>query len=259
MLFDEPADYYDEVSAQYYQQGDVLLAPVAVLDGGAAGPPAAPCVGVPVRRTYWSAADLGRRTTGEAVLVPAMITTHDCVLDKEFSRRFAGLRADGFTIEAARAQAEQDDALDRLLTVAPIVPYADAAPSAPEQLRNNAVIGFFPVCESLLRSIDGGVVDLSRQTTVDRSVIVDRLGILSSPARATLLYALARFWAYRAPKLTYEIEGAIGRRILDAQVVPGGDLGIVLTLDDGSEVRFLQAPSESGGGPERSRLPDAPL
>lgn len=259
MLFDEPDEYYDAPSNAYYQQGDVLLAPVALLHGDAAGPPVAPTLGVPVRRAFWSAADLGRPTTGEAVLGPAMITSHDCTLDKEFNRSFHKLRGEGLSIAAAQATAEQDDTIDRLVTVAPIVPYADAAPSAPDQLRHNAVIGFFPVCESVPRSIDGGVVDLNRQTTLDRSVIVERLGILSPPARATLLYALARFWAFRAPKLTYEIEMAIGHKIVNAQVVPGGDLGIILTLDDGSEVRFLQAPAASGGGgPERSGLPDAP-
>lgn len=258
MLFDESDEYYEEPSAQYYQQGDVLLAPVVSLDSDAAGGPIALDIGVAARRTFWSAADLGRRTTGEAVLGPAMITTHDCALDKEFNRRYSSLRDTGLSIEAARTEAERDVTLDRLVTVAPIVPYDDAAPSAPQQLRTNAVIGFFPVCESLPRSIDGGVVDLARQTTLDRSVIVSRLGIISDPARATLLYALARYWAYRAPKLTYEIEAAIGRRIVGARKAPGGDLGIILTLDDGSEVRFLQAPEASRGGPERTGFPDTP-
>jgi hypothetical protein len=138
------------------------------------------------------------------------------------------------------------------------VPYIDAAPSGPEQLSRNEVIGFFPVCESAERAVDGGIADLLRSTTVDRDAIVDRLGILTRPARAALRYALARFWVYRAPSLTFEVEEAVGRRIRDYRVESVGDLALVLLLDDGSELRLLQAPAAGGGGGvERPSLPDS--
>jgi len=240
VLWDDPIRYYAPQSNEYYDQGDVVVAPVSVLDDRPEGVGVAnPQVGQSVRREYWTPAELGCQTTGEALLGPAMIVSHGCSLDKEFNRRVETLRAGGMSKRKAVSAAAGDDGLDRLITIAPIVPLADAEPADPGSLRRNHVIGYFPVCGSDERAIDEGVVDLLRHTTIDRAVIVDRLGIVSDEARATLLYALARYWAYRAPRLTYEIEEAVGKRIIHADVASRGDLGVVLMTGPRSWVHLL--------------------
>jgi hypothetical protein len=247
--------YYAPKSDVWWEQGDVVLAPVAVFDGepeeasGIHHSADSPFV----RRMFWPAHEFGGRTTGEASLGPAMILSHGCSIDKEWNRAVDKLCREGHSRKRAKAIADDDDDLDRRLVVAPIIRFGEAA-SAEQELRANKVIGFFPVCDSPTRGIDGGIVDLSRVTTIDRGVIVDRLGILSDDARATLLYALARYWAYRAPQMTYELEEAIGKRILHVEIAAGGELGVELTLSDHSVIRLLQAPAEPGGAPERQGL-----
>ena len=258
MIWSEPDRYYAPAVDAYWDQGDVVVAPVTALDAesedadtGAVG------IWAPVRRTFWSADDDRSTTTGETLLGLAMIVSHGCSLDKEFNRRFEDLRRRGYTLEAAEAEAAADDSLDRLVTVAPVIPLADVGRADAGVLRANRVVGYFPMCDSEDRSIDEGVVDLSRGATIDRGVIVARLGILSDDARATLLYALARYWAFRAPKLTYDVEEAIGRRIIHADVISSGELSVILELDDGSSLRLFQVPVDPTGGPERPGLPQA--
>jgi hypothetical protein len=255
VLFDEVDRFYAPTGECYYQQGDIVLAPHALLAPGTEPDEQRMGLGIPVRRRVWDGDEfeLGvPSTVAEALLAPAMITSHDCTLDKEFNRRYRELRQSGRSKAEAIEEAGNDPSLDRLLNVAPIVPFEAAAPSATAQLKRNEVLGYFPVCESEERGVDAGVVDLLRETTIDRSLIVDRLAILSQEARAALRYALARFWVYRAPKLTFELEQAIGKQITDVRLSRDGTLALVLVLNDGSEMRLLQAPPEqSAGGPER--------
>jgi hypothetical protein len=261
VLFDEPERYYEPPDQRYYQQGDVVLAPTALvladaLEAGVAGAP-----GEVVQRVLWVDQHVGERVShasAQAVLCPAMVLSHDCAMDKEFNRRYRDLRRAGRSKASAETEAAGDPTLDRLLAVAPVIPYQDAAPSAPEQLSRNEVVGYFPVCASPERAIDVGIVDLMLTTTVERDSIVDRLGVLTDSARATLRYALARFWVYRAPLLTFDVEEAVGKRIDAYRVESSGGLALILELDDGSELQLLQAASGEGvGGPERPALPEA--
>jgi hypothetical protein len=252
VIWTEPDRYYAQATNAYWDQGDIVVAPVTALD--AKSEDAAP-VGEAVRRAFWWDERRGCYTTGETSLGLAMVVSHGCSLDKQFNRRVAQLRGQGLRIDAAVTLAESDDSLDRWVTVAPVIPLTEAIAGDPATLRANKVIGFFPVCASEQRNIDEGVVDLSRCAAIDREVMIDRLGILTDDARATLRYALARYWAYRAPKLTYEIEEAIGKRVLDVEIVPEGDLGLIFTFTDGSTLRMLQAPEEPGdGGVQRPGL-----
>jgi hypothetical protein len=258
VLFDEVDRFYSPTGDLYYQQGDIVLAPNALLTPGPEPPDQIIALGVPVSRTLWDGDEFELSVpavVAEAQLSPAMVTSHDCALDKEFNRRYRELRQAGIGKDQAINRAAGDDSLDRLLNVAPVFPFDAAAPSGVTQLQRNEVLGYFPVCESADRGLDAGVVDLLRQTTIDRSVIVDRLAILSSEAQAALRYALARFWVYRAPRLTFEIEEAVGKRIDEARISTAGDLALVLILEDGSELRLLQAPPDSSAaGPERPTL-----
>lgn len=262
MLFDDESDYYVADNAQYYQQGDIVLAPVAELRVGSrdgvidvAG---APAVGDAVERAIWAPSAEVPASPGLAVsarLLPAMITTHDCALDKEFNRRVEQLRRGGTTqLKVAVEQAAADPNLDRLINVAPIVPLEDAAPSGRRELTENRVVGYFPVCESANRFLDVGVVDLLHETTIDRGLIVDRLAVISSAARSALRYALARFWVYRAPKIGFELEHAIGKRIRDVQISDDGALAIELVLSDGARLAFVQGPTVADPGPGRPSL-----
>jgi hypothetical protein len=256
VIWAEPERYYASTSGAYWDQGDIVLAPVAVLDAETEVAASRSVGGVHIsrRRMFWSEAEADSRTTGDASLGLAMIVSHGCSLEKEFNRRFEQLRRQGVSYESARTLAGSDETLDRLVTIAPLIPLVEAAPSQPAVLRANKVLGYFPVCESVDRGIDEALVDLSRCTTIDRDLILGRLGILSEEARATLLYALARYWAYRAPKLTYELEQAIGQLIIDVTVVEDGGLGVIFELGDGSFLHMLQAPVDPGTGPTRPDL-----
>jgi len=202
LLFDDVDSYYQPEDGRYWQQGDIVLAPSAVFDADHTHldevPLEPPKPGAPIRRLLWpgTTSKDTRAVVCEAQVCPAVITTHDCTLDKEFNRRVSQLRQAHVPLKEATRQAAQDNSLDRYLTVAPIVPFADAAPSDPHQLARNTVVGYFPICASTDRRIDAGVADILRATTIDRTLIVDRFAILGDAVVAALRYALARFWVY---------------------------------------------------------------
>jgi hypothetical protein len=247
VLFDEEARYYADEVGQPWEQGDIVLAPSSVfgaMGDPTEGPAPAPPVGVTRTQVIWteSVDESLPQLVAEARVVPAMITTHGCTLDKEFNRAFDRLRRESVPIAEAVAQAAADDTLDRLVNIAPLVPYSDAAPSDPAVLARNQVIGFFPACASVPRGVDAGVVDLLRQTTLDRDLLITRMAVLSEDAQAAFRYALARFWLWRAPRLTFDLEEAIGKRIVDARFQTDGNFLLELELHDGSVLTLLQAP-----------------
>lgn len=257
MLFDEEDRFYDPENGRYYQQGDIVLAPVGYLHGrevADTGLGPAPAPGEPVSRQIWTESELASSLFLDARLAPAVIVTHDCAMDKEFNRRYEALRSQGLPKQEAEAQAGEDTSLDPYLNLAPVVPLEEAAPSGKAQLLANQVNGYFPICESEERGLDFGVANLICEVTIERSQIVDRLGIMSADAVAALRYALARFWVYRAPSLTFEIESAVGKKIIDATVEPE-TYALALHLSDGEELHFVQGPGpDGGGGAERPGL-----
>ena len=242
-------------------QGDIVLAPSGffLLSSGTdppLGPPPAP--GQRVQRSAWQADEAQEipATSIDVQLAPAMVTSHDCTLHKDFTRRYEQLRREQVPQDEAIATAAEDPALDPLLTLAPIVPYSEAAPSGERELAQNLVVGFFPVCARDEKGIDGGVVNLLNETTVHRDAVVARLGVLSPSAVGALRYALARFWVYRAPKIAFDIEQSVGKRIVDYEVSPREPLKLTLKLEGEEELELLQAPSEEVRGPERPRQPN---
>jgi hypothetical protein len=260
VVFEEPERYYQPEDGRYWQQGDIVLAPVGLFTSDAdslndADP--APLPGNVIRRLIWSENEElnAKKLVAEAQLSPAVVTTHNCTMDKDFLRRYRELRRDGIAKEEARHRAAEDDSLDPHLNLAPIVPFGEAAPSAPTELLANKVIGFFPICGSPERGIDEGVANLLHETTIEKSLIVDRLGVMTEEAIAALRYAIARFWVYRAPKLTFELERAVGKRITEISISTDESLAIDLELDDGEVIRFIQAPHVEQQGVERPGLP----
>lgn len=256
MLFEDEGRFYDTEAGQPWEQGDVVLAPSAVFlpNGNAREQPGpAPDIGTSRQQVVWienAGAGLPQMVI-DAAVVPAMITTHGCTLDKEFNRAVDRLRREPMPLDEAVRRAAVDETLDRLLNIAPLVPFSDASPSDPAVLGRNKVIGYFPACPSVSRGVDAGVVDLLRQTTIDRDLLIARLAVLTEDAQAALRYALARFWLWRAPRLTFELEEAIGKRIVDARFQTEGNFLLELELNDGSVLTLLQAPSEGDPGVER--------
>jgi hypothetical protein len=259
VLFDEPDKYFAPDSDSYYQQGDIVLAPAVVLESSphavtqvATG---RPTIGERLVTPVWDETPLGAesgRLVSTVRLCPVAITTHDCTLDKEFNRTVESLRAkERLQLAEAVALAASDLSLDRYVNVAPLVPLSEAAPSAPTELRHNKVLGYFPVCRDDMRGVDESVVDLVQESTIDRELIVARIAVLSEAARAALRYSLARYWVYRGPRLGFEIEDAVGKRIEDVAISNDGALAVDLTLSDGSKLRFLQAPHVAEAGSER--------
>lgn len=246
MLFDEVERYFEvREPRRWWQQGDIVLAPTVYLDAGpGATTDGAPEIGEERRSVLWSDPENAASTvTATGSVVPAMIVTHDCALDREFNKRFAELRARGESLDAARRFAAEDQRLDPWVNVAPVIPFSGVPPGSAENLRRNKVIGQFPVCPHPENGIDGGVVDLIKVATIDRDLLTDRLGILTSAARAALRYALAQFWVFRAPKLAFEIEDAVGRRIVDARVAADNPLFVELELQDHTTIRLMQVPA----------------
>jgi hypothetical protein len=256
-LFDDEARFYrEEDPTRYYQQGDIVLAPVGLFAPGTtteevAPPPPPP--GESLIRQVWQAGHEPEIAAMilDARVMPALITTHDCTLDRDYNRRFHALRRNQIPKAEAAVEAAADPTLDPYLTVSPLIPVEDAAPSSPNELLVNKVVGFFPICPSESRGIDLSLANLVQEVTIERSLIIDRLGILSDDARAVLRYAIARFWVYRAPKLTFEIEQAVGKRIVNAQISPTEDLAIELQLSDGETLRFVQGPQPDPADVER--------
>lgn len=79
MVFDEVDRFYVPTGEAYYQQGDIVLAPHAILAAGAEPLEQVVQIGIPVRRRLWNGDEFGlsvASTVAETVLGPAMITSH---------------------------------------------------------------------------------------------------------------------------------------------------------------------------------------
>lgn len=266
MLFDEQELYFARDQRAPYQQGDILIAPTGCFEEHV--PPSRGVrpgeLGAEVRRQQWSAGSLSMNgrppvevpaTDVAGRLCPAMIVTHDCTLEKEFNRAYERLRREGWSKRDATETANSDPSLDRFLNVVPLVPHRAAAPSTTDSLVRNNVLGYFPVCPWPEHGVDEGVVDLSRVATIDKHTVVGRLAVISSDARRALMFALAKFWVFRAPTLAIELEAAVRQRIRRVDVSTEDSLLVEIELQDGSTVQLIQPPAPPDpGGVERSSL-----
>lgn len=225
-------------------QGDILVAPVARV-----------CTGdffVPDR---WDRLDQDEHTvhrpdggggdvhvlSGRAVV---MVTSHDCHHDKEWNAARRRLLGAGHSPQDAETIAEADDAPDRTFQASPLIPLEDFAPGDRGNYRAGRVTGYFPVPESPDGAFPPSVVDLTYRCTIDRKAITTRRWCLSNEARDRLRYAIARFDSFRTVEVAETIEQAVGRSITGVTVDDSSRLAVVLTLDDGSELRLVQPPVE---------------
>ena len=125
----------------------------------------------------------------------------------------------------------------------PVVPLADAAPSAPAELLANKVGGYFPICESDSREIDVGVASLIEETTIERDAIVDRLGIMSADAVA----------ADTGDQAEDRQGQRLGNRVITLPGQGQGPAGIVGRLGDPSHAEQRRRPPAQAPGQQRER------
>ena len=161
-----------------------------------------------------------------------MVITHDCQMDKEAE---------------AKAEAENHSELDRFVTVVPIVPVSWLR-TDDDRLRSGEVTGYYPVLAWPERGIAGGVADLTFPSTIDRKLLIHRMASLTDQTRGRLRLSLTRLYAFRSPEVGFEVEAAVGHRILGVRRVLGSALEIILTLQGGGEVRLVLKPEEPKKG-----------
>jgi hypothetical protein len=258
----ESASIYEPDDDAPLQQGDILLSPVARVSV-VAGPPDA-AGGRPFEQVATTVSGPHAELGDVDVRVgwgPVIVTSHDCHLEKEFQRRYRQLRKEGKTKKEAIAAAEQDEALDRWLIVAPIHdPLNDIADddtparAAADAGLRGEVIGLCPIPSWPQRGIKGGVADLTWLSTIDRNTIVARLASMTEEGRSRLRMALARSSALRSPEIGFLLEDIVGDRIDDARRGTDNEAIVELDLRKNGTVRLLATPGEPAtGGPERTR------
>jgi hypothetical protein len=234
------------------QQGDILLTGVARIVGDDGYSPA-----------QWEPLDThdvyvdGVKSDGSAVRFfagfgLAMVTSHDCQLEKEWNRRRSELLAQGKSEEEAAAEAAADPTLDRTLVASPLVDLDDIAIDRGNLLAGH-VVGYVPVPASPDGLVPECVVDLSYRCTLDRFDVV-RVVSVSGLARGQLRYALVRLDALRTPNLGFTVEDVIGRSIQRVDVPKRNPLTVRLVLDDGSAIELLQQPGEPQGPSARASV-----
>ncbi|MHB8290368.1 MAG: hypothetical protein ACYDEY_14280 [Acidimicrobiales bacterium] len=170
----------------------------------------------------------------------AMVTTHDCQLDKEWNQRVRELERTGMLREGAEREAASDVSLDRTLAVSPLVDPSDLRGGRGNLLAGK-VIGYLPVPTHPDNLVTECVVDLTYQCTIDR-LDVAKIASITEAARKQLRYALIQLDALRTAELGFEVEAVVGQTIQRVEV-PGRDpLTVRLQLDDGRVIQLLQQP-----------------
>ena len=186
----------------------------------------------------------------------AMVVSHDCHLDKDFNRVVRRLRAEQqLSQREAEDRAEQDVALDRFLTVSPVLPLS-AFPAQASTIPSGEVIGLFHLPPQDTSDWSHHVVDLTYRATIDRLFIEERRFVLSEEARRRLRLAVARTETFRSSEIGFRLEEVFHKRIRDVRPDPGEPIGVEVEMWDGSTVRLIQQPAEPRGtGPARTQAP----
>ncbi|MBI3978284.1 MAG: hypothetical protein HY331_08875 [Chloroflexi bacterium] len=269
-LFDDPREYYAEVSG-YLQQGDLVIAPSATLwaaaeqavEPGLLLPPGS--VGASQMALLWPPRDPVEGLVAEVRWGLVMVLPHECAIHRDFNRRLVELEAAGAPRAEAVERASADPALDPTIVVAPVLPLAALPEPDRRTVAAGGRIGLCPVCpgpDPRRPLIPPAAVDLGRAGEISRRLVHRRVARLSSRARAFLRFKLAEQWAYRNQSLDAEVARAVGQTIVRHQVIERAkDLQIILELDDGTTLVLKQdqrrpAPADL---PPRSAFPDRPM
>jgi len=185
-----------------------------------------------------------------------MIVVDDCVIDKEFNEAVDDLIRQGATEADALALARQDETLDALIPVAPVLPYASLRVNE-QGVRTAQTTGYFPVLAQG-GVMDEGYVDFRRTVPVSRKLLTGPLAALDDPVRRILRWKLAQFYAIRNFAVDAEIQSAVGMTITGVTIVEDTRKRLVvrLELNNGErEILLRQEPRvrEIPPGHERGR------
>jgi hypothetical protein len=246
---------YEEVPHPTLRQGDIILAPSAVLvppeQRDLSAPRTAPLrLGETQRLALWdSDRTASLDVSAEVRFSPVLVLSHDCDLEKEFNERVRELIAAGRSEAQAVAEAESDSKLDPFAVVAPLLPYSLLPPQRHAGVMNGQRIGCFPI-HQLPR--DGGdyFVDLGQPCTV-AVLLLPQSGKVASLARDSvfeLRYKLSEAFAIRDLAVLQELERLTGRTITRAVALPksGKKTALQLYLDDGDVVHLeIRKPREA--------------
>lgn len=196
-----------------------------------------------------------------AFTVPAgysavLVITHDCQMDKDANAAYARLRRQKPPVpkDDAIRQAESDPELDRFLTVVPLVSL-DRIRTDNDKLTSGQTIGYFPLERSPERGITECVADLTCPVTIDRHLLASRTASLTDEARGRLRLALARLYAFRSPEIGFEVESLVGKRIISIDRDPTSPLELILSTDDGDNLRLVLQPQAPAKGRPSRRAP----
>jgi hypothetical protein len=237
--------YFQEPQPDVLQQGDIYYAPVVRAESSTAA------------THTWSHVDEfeidfpqdDEGGQSHAVLkagyAPVMVLSHDCQMDRQ-------MNAEYLSKAGPLAAVESDPDLDRFITVAPILSLARYRTELAD-VKSGAVIGMFYVPPTPGGEITvDSVVDLNFVSTVDRSLLRLRTASLGESSLSSLRLALARLYALRTPEIGFELEEAVGQRIVGVRRDEDSPARVLLELKDGSEIALLLNP-----GPVKQGRPSA--
>ena len=260
--FDDPFEFYRETLDETVpvSQGDIVIAPTAVIMHGVAGADvAAPADLDSVREvTLWRAAEevnLPRAPSLSAQIRwgLAMVLPHPCALEKEWNERVYELTSAGVEPQLAQTQASEDPELDKYVSIAPILLYSGIPEARVIPISRGDVLGTFPIVAH--GHIPAAYVDLAQISTVRWELLAtsQRVAGLTEVVAAHLRHRLATTFAYRAKSKLGTVEAAVGQRIVEVSATPTArKLTVSLILENGTTL-VLEGDrhAEAAPGPER--------
>ena len=240
-------NYYELPQPEALQQGDIYFAPLVRIESSdALEHPWSQIDQIEVELPFPSEDEEDQiLPLIKAGYSPVMVLSHDCQMDRQMNSEFKRLRKEtpGLSKETALSTLESDPNLDRFVTVAPILSLANFRTGL-SQVKSGEVIGMFYVAPTLMSEIDtDSVVDLNYISTVDRSLLRHRVASLSSENVGRLRIALARLYALRSPEIGFELEEAVGQRIIGLRRDDSSPTEIFIQLKDGTELELLLKPA----------------
>lgn len=257
---------YLDTPCETLRQGEIVLAPTAVLLDSREAPPDSALpdltwrLGARVRTLVWRArADYTvPGVVVEAEWAPVLVLSHDCQLEKDFNEAVGEMMERGLSAEEARAAASSLPSLDPFAVVAPLQPYSAVPDHRHAGIRAGDRIGYFPL-DALPG--DGGdyFVDLGRVATVSVRLLpqAGKVASMAPPSVSELRYKLAEAYAIRDLSVITELEAMVGQTILRAEALPKSKkkTALVLHLDNGEIVHLeIRRPREELPA-EVTRLP----
>jgi hypothetical protein len=159
------------------------------------------------------------------------------------------VRQEGVEERRAIERASANENLDKLIVVAPILPYDEFTEDDHAGIRSGQRIGFYPLPATDVFDGEETIVDLSRPSSVDRKLLTrfERLLSLADPQVSVLRYKISEAYSSRALAAIAEIEALVGQTIIRVEAIPQSakKTSLVLHLEDGSTTHLeIRKPRE---------------